>query len=74
MAQFQTVPQAGVPGSSPTPLTENFRPQQPLGGRRVSASFCASIHEAASAPAPFLARVHGALLGLGLNLWFQQDP
>ncbi|XP_045881395.1 carbonic anhydrase 15-like [Meles meles] len=74
VAQFQTVPQAGVPGSSPTPLTENFRPQQPLGGRRVSASFCASIHEAASAPAPFLARVHGALLGLGLNLWLQQDP
>ncbi|XP_040475332.1 carbonic anhydrase 15-like [Ursus maritimus] len=65
VAQFQTVLQAGLPGSSPAPLTDNFRPQQPLGGRRVSASPGASIR-AASGPAPPLARVRGALLGLGL--------
>ncbi|XP_059265988.1 carbonic anhydrase 15-like isoform X2 [Mustela nigripes] len=74
VAQFQTVPQAGLPGSSPTPLRENFRPQQPLGGRRVLASFGASIRAAASVPTAFLAHVHGALLSLGLNLWLQQDP
>ncbi|XP_044096982.1 carbonic anhydrase 15-like isoform X1 [Neovison vison] len=74
VAQFQTVPQAGLPGSSPTPLRENFRPQQPLGGRRVSASFGASIRAAASVPTAFLAPVHGALLSLGLNLWLRQDP
>lgn len=62
--------QAGLPGSHPAPLTENFRPQQPLGGRRVSASPGASICAAASAPAPTLARVHTALLGL----WLWQSP
>lgn len=66
--------QAGLPGSSPAPLTDNFRPQQPLGGRRVSASPGASIRAAASGPAPPLARVRGALLGLGLSLWLYQSP
>lgn len=66
--------QAWLPGSSPAPLTENFRPQQPLGGRRVSASPGASVRAAASVPAPTLARVHAALLGLGLSLWLWQRP
>uniref|UniRef100_A0A8C9M4X2 carbonic anhydrase n=2 Tax=Panthera tigris TaxID=9694 RepID=A0A8C9M4X2_PANTA len=70
VAQFQTMLQSGLPGSHPAPLTENFRPQQPLGGRRVSASPGASIRAAASAPAPTLARVHAALLGL----WLWQSP
>ncbi|XP_026905441.1 carbonic anhydrase 15-like isoform X5 [Acinonyx jubatus] len=70
VAQFQTMLQAGLPGSHPAPLTENFRPQQPLGGRRVSASPGASIRAAASVPAPTLARVHAALLGL----WLWQSP
>ena len=70
MAQFQTMLQSGLPSSHPAPLTENFRPQQPLGGRRVSASPGASIRAAASVPAPTLARVHAALLGL----WLWQSP
>ncbi|XP_038292076.1 carbonic anhydrase 15-like isoform X1 [Canis lupus baileyi] len=74
VAQFQTVPRAGLPGSRPAPLTDNFRPQQPLGGRRVSASPGASIRAAASAPAPHLAPVRGALLGLGLRLWLWRSP
>nr|XP_055178474.1 carbonic anhydrase 15-like isoform X1 [Nyctereutes procyonoides] len=74
VAQFQTVPRAGLPGSRPAPLTDNFRPQQPLGGRRVSASLGASIRATASAPAPHLAPVRGALLGLGLRLWLWRSP
>lgn len=74
VAQFQSVPQAGPPGSQPAPLTENFRPQQPLGGRRVSASPGASVRGAAPAPAPRLARVRGALLGLALSLCLQPGP
>ncbi|XP_077916228.1 carbonic anhydrase 15-like [Halichoerus grypus] len=74
VAQFQTVPQAGLPGSNPAPLMENFRPQQPLQGRRVLASPSTSISKAASASAPPLASVHGALLGLGLSLWLWQSP
>ncbi|XP_032254471.1 carbonic anhydrase 15-like [Phoca vitulina] len=74
VAQFQTVPQAGLPGSNPAPLMENFRPQQPLQGRRVLASPSTSISKAASAPAPPLASVHGVLLGLGLSLWLWQSP
>ncbi|XP_070484259.1 carbonic anhydrase 15-like isoform X1 [Equus przewalskii] len=74
VAQFQSVTQAGPPGSQPAPLTENFRPQQPLGGRRVSASPGASVRGAAPAPAPRLARVRGALLGLALSLCLQPGP
>ncbi|XP_058388286.1 carbonic anhydrase 15-like [Diceros bicornis minor] len=74
VAQFQTVPRAGPPGSHPAPLTENFRPQQPLGGRRVSASPGASVRAAAPPLAPTLARVRGALLGLWFSLWLRQGP
>ncbi|XP_032328132.1 carbonic anhydrase 15 [Camelus ferus] len=63
VAQFQTLAQA--PGSHPAPLRENVLPQQPLGGRRVSASPYTSIQAAA----PNLGRGFGALLGLGLSLW-----
>ncbi|XP_006874118.1 PREDICTED: carbonic anhydrase 15-like [Chrysochloris asiatica] len=67
VVQFQTLLQAG---SQPVPLTNNFRPQQPLRGRRVVASPGASVRSAARAsmgPAPLVA----ALLGLELSqqLW-----
>ncbi|XP_036679344.1 carbonic anhydrase 15-like [Balaenoptera musculus] len=69
VAQFRIVAQAGPPppppGSRPAPLTEDLRPQQPLGLRRVVAFPSASVRAAAPTPA----RGHGALLGLGLSLW-----
>ncbi|XP_016042629.1 carbonic anhydrase 15-like isoform X2 [Erinaceus europaeus] len=76
VVQFQTVPRASPLGSRLEPLTENFRPQQPLGGRRVSASPAASIRAAGSIPAPPLvyAYASGALLGLRLCLVLQQGP
>ncbi|XP_008590057.1 PREDICTED: carbonic anhydrase 15-like [Galeopterus variegatus] len=74
VAQFQTVPQAGTLGSRPAPLTDNFRPQQPLGGRRILASLGASIRAAAPPLAPTLTSVHGALLGLGLSMGLWQGP
>ncbi|KAM5262819.1 carbonic anhydrase 15-like [Ctenodactylus gundi] len=72
VAQFQTVPQARPPGLQPTPLRNNFRPQQPLQGRRITASQGASIH--AAAPPPALAKVPQTLLSLGLGLWLWQGP
>ncbi|XP_004481022.2 carbonic anhydrase 15-like isoform X2 [Dasypus novemcinctus] len=72
VAQFQTVPQVGPPGSSPMPLTDNFRPQQPLAGRRVSASPSASIRAVAPPSAPNMAGGPGSLLGLGVSLWLWQ--
>ncbi|KAM9054764.1 LOW QUALITY PROTEIN: carbonic anhydrase 15-like [Megaptera novaeangliae] len=66
VAQFRIVAQAGPPpGSRPAPLTEDLRPQQPLGLRRVVAFPSASVRAAAPTPT----RGHGALLGLGLSLW-----
>ncbi|XP_059133033.1 carbonic anhydrase 15-like [Peromyscus eremicus] len=67
VAQFQTIPQTGPPGLHSRPLVDNLRPQQPLGGRRVSASPGASLRSSVS-PLPCL---HLALLGLGvgLRLW-----
>ena len=58
-------PGRAPPPPAPAPLTEDFRPQQPLGLRRVVASPSASVRAAAPTPA----RGHGALLGLGLSLW-----
>ncbi|XP_055466170.1 carbonic anhydrase 15-like [Psammomys obesus] len=73
VAQFQTMPQAGPPGLHPRPLMDNFRPQQPLGGRRVSASPGASIRSSgAQEPShPTHPCLHLAFLGLGvgLRLW-----
>ncbi|XP_058427785.1 carbonic anhydrase 15-like [Marmota monax] len=74
VAQFQTVPQAGMLGLHPEPLTDNFRPLQPLGGRRILASPKASIRSAAPPGSPILAGVHRALLALGLSLMVWQDP
>ncbi|XP_060166107.1 carbonic anhydrase 15-like [Globicephala melas] len=51
VAQFRIVAQARPPGSRPAPLTENFRPQQPLCVRRVVASPSASVRAAAPTPA-----------------------
>ncbi|KAM9194419.1 LOW QUALITY PROTEIN: carbonic anhydrase 15-like [Dugong dugon] len=65
VAQFQTVLQACAPGSRPVQLTENFRPQQPLRGRRVTASPSASVRAAAPLAAP--ARVLAVPLGLGIS-------
>ncbi|XP_012415064.1 carbonic anhydrase 15-like [Trichechus manatus latirostris] len=65
VAQFQTVLQAWAPGSRPVQLTENFRPQQPLGGRRVTASPSASARAAAPLAAP--AHVLAVPLGLGIS-------
>lgn len=77
MAQFQIVPQSGPPGTRPMPLTENFRQQQPLPGRRVWASPSASMR--ATAPPLSCLGVAGepalgALLGLGLSLLLGQGP
>ncbi|XP_019487619.1 PREDICTED: carbonic anhydrase 15-like [Hipposideros armiger] len=77
VAQFQIVPQSGPPGTRPMPLTENFRQQQPLPGRRVWASPSASMR--ATAPPPSCLGVAGepalgALLGLGLSLLLGQGP
>uniref|UniRef100_A0A8C9UPB8 Carbonic anhydrase n=1 Tax=Spermophilus dauricus TaxID=99837 RepID=A0A8C9UPB8_SPEDA len=74
VAQFQTVPQAGMLGLHPEPLTDNFRPLQPLGGRSILASPKASIRAAAPPGSPILAGVHRALLVLGLSLVVWQDP
>uniref|UniRef100_A0A8C5YPT4 carbonic anhydrase n=1 Tax=Marmota marmota marmota TaxID=9994 RepID=A0A8C5YPT4_MARMA len=74
VAQFQTVPQAGMLGLHPEPLTDNFRPLQPLGGRRILASPKASIRSAAPPGSLILAGVHRALLALGLSLVVWQDP
>ncbi|XP_045145569.1 carbonic anhydrase 15-like isoform X1 [Echinops telfairi] len=63
VAQFQTLLAAGPPGSGPTPLADNFRPQQPLGSRRVTASPGALVRAAA----PRLG-LDGALAAL-LTLW-----
>ncbi|XP_027951724.1 carbonic anhydrase 15-like isoform X2 [Eumetopias jubatus] len=62
------------PGSEPRTAQGEFPPQQPLQGRRVLASPSTIISKAALAPAPSLASVHGALLGLGLSLWLWQSP
>ncbi|KAH0505618.1 Carbonic anhydrase 15 [Microtus ochrogaster] len=70
VAQFQTVPQTGPPGLHPRPLMDNFRPQQPLGGRRVWASPGASIRSSV----PILPCLHLALLGLGVGLGLWQGP
>lgn len=51
VVQFRIVAQARLPGSRPAPLTENFRPQQPLCVRRVVASPSASVRAAAPTPA-----------------------
>ncbi|XP_074177787.1 carbonic anhydrase 15 isoform X3 [Rhinolophus sinicus] len=74
VAQFQTVPQTGQPGTRLVPLTKNFRPQQPLGGRTVWASCGASIRAAAPPPACPQALALGALLGLELSLLLGQGP
>nr|XP_020016218.1 carbonic anhydrase 15-like [Castor canadensis] len=74
VAQFHTVPQARLPGLHTVPLTDNFRPQQPLGGRKISASPGASISAAAPPHTPTLGDLHQALTGLGLSLWLWQGP
>uniref|UniRef100_A0A8C5KGF7 carbonic anhydrase n=2 Tax=Jaculus jaculus TaxID=51337 RepID=A0A8C5KGF7_JACJA len=74
VAQFQTVPQASTPGLHPRPLTDNFRPQQPLAGRKISASPGASIRAVAPPPTHTLTGLQWALLGLGLGLVFWQGP
>uniref|UniRef100_G3ULW7 Alpha-carbonic anhydrase domain-containing protein n=1 Tax=Loxodonta africana TaxID=9785 RepID=G3ULW7_LOXAF len=63
VAQFQTVLQTWAPGLRPAPLTENFRLQQPLGDRWVTASPSASARAAARRPAGV--RVLSAGLGPG---------
>ncbi|XP_036050677.1 carbonic anhydrase 15 [Onychomys torridus] len=70
VAQFQTIPQTGPPGLHPRPLVDNLRPQQPLGGRRVSASPGASLRSSVST----LPCLHLALLGLGVGLRLWQGP
>eukprot|EP00073_Rattus_norvegicus_P039395 XP_008767090.1 PREDICTED: carbonic anhydrase 15 isoform X2 [Rattus norvegicus] len=70
VVQFQAVPQTGPPGLHPRPLTDNFRPQQPLGGRRISASPGASIRSSV----PIRPCLHLALLGLGVGLRLWQGP
>ncbi|KAF6277676.1 hypothetical protein mRhiFer1_001964 [Rhinolophus ferrumequinum] len=74
VAQFQTVLQTGQPGRRLVPLTKNFRPQQPLGGRRVWASCGASIRATAPPTACPQALAVGALLGLELSLLLGQGP
>ncbi|XP_054974880.1 carbonic anhydrase 15-like isoform X3 [Sorex araneus] len=74
VAQFQSVRLTGRRGSHPLRFTENFRPQQPLGGRRVSASPGVYIPATAPSPAPAQALVCRALLGLGLSLGLWQGP
>ncbi|KAL1789266.1 carbonic anhydrase 15 [Sigmodon hispidus] len=70
VAQFQATPQIGPPGLHPRPLMDNFRPQQPLGGRRISASPGASIRSSV----PTLPCLHLVLLGLGVSLRLWQGP
>nr|XP_048308295.1 carbonic anhydrase 15-like [Myodes glareolus] len=70
VAQFQTMLQSGPPGLHPRPLMDNFRPQQPLGGRRVSASPGAFIRSSV----PVLPCLHLAHLGLGVSLGLWQGP
>ncbi|XP_038200293.1 carbonic anhydrase 15-like [Arvicola amphibius] len=70
VAQFQTMPQTGPPGLHPRPLMDNFRPQQPLGGRRVLASPGASVRSSV----PILPCLRLALLGLGVGLGLWQGP
>ncbi|XP_006902593.1 PREDICTED: carbonic anhydrase 15-like [Elephantulus edwardii] len=65
VAQFQTALQAGSPGSRTRLLVDNFRPQQPLEGRRVAASPGASVRAVAPRPGP--ACLLEALLGLELS-------
>lgn len=72
VAQFQSVALAGPQG--PLRFTENFRPQQPLEGRRVLASPGASILAAVPSPAPAPAFLCRVLLGLGLSLGLWQGP
>ncbi|XP_012886952.1 PREDICTED: carbonic anhydrase 15-like [Dipodomys ordii] len=75
VAQFQTVPQTQLPGLHPRPLTDNFRPQQPLGGRRIWASPGASIRGAAGPSSNHTqGGLHWVLLGLGLSLWLWHGP
>ncbi|XP_021065618.1 carbonic anhydrase 15 isoform X2 [Mus pahari] len=70
VVQFQAVLQTGPPGLHPRPLTDNFRPQQPLGGRRISASPEASVRSSVST----LPCLHLVLLGLGVGLRLWQGP
>lgn len=70
VVQFQAVLQTGPPGLHPRPLTSNFRPQQPLGGRRISASPEASVRSSVST----LPCLHLALVGLGVGLRLWQGP
>ncbi|MEJ1283399.1 DiGeorge syndrome critical region gene 2 [Cricetulus griseus] len=70
VAQFQTIPQTGSPSLHPRPIIDNFRPQQPLGGRRISASPGASIRSSVST----LPCLHVALWGLGVGLRLWQGP
>lgn len=70
VVQFQAVLRTGPPGLHPRPLTDNFRPQQPLGGRRISASPEASIRSSV----PPLSCLHLALWGLGVGLRLWQGP
>ncbi|XP_029326129.1 carbonic anhydrase 15 isoform X3 [Mus caroli] len=70
VVQFQAVLQTGPPGLHPRPLTDNFRPQQPLGERRITASPEASIRSSVST----LPCLHLALVGLGVGLWLWQGP
>lgn len=76
VAQFQTMPLAGPPGLHLRPLMDNFRPQQPLGGRRVSASPRASIRSSVAQEPhhPTLPCLHLAFLGLGVGLRLWQGP
>ncbi|XP_051006363.1 carbonic anhydrase 15 isoform X2 [Acomys russatus] len=76
VAQFQTVPQTGPPGLHPRPLRDNFRPQQPLGGRRISASPGASIRSSVAQKPhhPTLSCLHLAFLGLGVGLRLWDGP
>ncbi|XP_005391852.1 PREDICTED: carbonic anhydrase 15-like isoform X2 [Chinchilla lanigera] len=69
VTQFQTLPRASL-----GLLTDNFRPQQPLEGRRIFASPGTMIRAAASPPALTLAGAHQTLLGLGLCMWLWQGP
>ncbi|CAH6792099.1 Car15 [Phodopus roborovskii] len=70
VAQFQTMPQTGPPSLYPRPIMDNFRPQQPLGGRRISASPGASIRSSVTT----LPCLHLPLWGLGVGLRLWQGP